>query len=294
MADTVIIEESTPVETGYRFSWGIAIAGGVIGAATTFFLLALGAGFGLMLVNPYAADNPSVPAFLTGGAIYFVAANAFGFAVGGHIAGRLLGPVFETSGQEKFRAGAHGLAAWAVALLATVTMVALGGMAALHGGMTAAGLYGASAAQTGEDHASAIVVDRLFRPAAPTMPTTTAGPPNRIPNTAARDEAGRLIDATWMIGQNADAGDRERLIQLSATEAGLSHEEASGRVDAEQNAIVAEVKQTVDIARKTASYASLWMAAALLFGAIVAMAAAVYARIEDDRDEAKALRRGLA
>ena len=80
MADTLIIEETVAADTGYKFSWGLAIAGGVIATAVTFFLLTLGAGFGLLLVNPYSGDNPSLPAFLTGGAIYFVAAQAFGAA----------------------------------------------------------------------------------------------------------------------------------------------------------------------------------------------------------------------
>jgi hypothetical protein len=86
MTDTVIIDGGPPAETGCRFSWGLAIAGGVVAAGVTFFLLALGAGFGLMLVNPAANEGSSWPVFLTGGAVYFLAAQAFGFGVGGHLA----------------------------------------------------------------------------------------------------------------------------------------------------------------------------------------------------------------
>ena len=46
---------------------------------------------------------------------------------------------------------------------------------------------------------------------------------------------------------------------------------------------LAKTKRAADMVRKTASYASLWIALSLLFGAIVASAAAVMARNEDDR-----------
>src|SRR5271155_2632176 len=112
MADTVVIAEAGEETTGYRFSWGLAFLGGVAATAVTFFLLTLGAGFGLLLAHPVTQGAAAVPTFLTGGAIYFFVAQAFGFAVGGHLAGRLLGPVLETSAQEEFRAGAHGFAVW--------------------------------------------------------------------------------------------------------------------------------------------------------------------------------------
>src|SRR5436190_24254769 len=115
MADTVVIADED--NTGYRFSWGLAIAGGVAATAVTFFLLTLGSGFGLLLVNPVTHSGPSLPTFLTGGAIYFIAAQTFGFAVGGHIAGRMLGAELESPVQEEFRAAAHGFIAWAVAVL---------------------------------------------------------------------------------------------------------------------------------------------------------------------------------
>src|ERR1700760_960416 len=112
MSDTLVIAGNGEENTGYRFSWGLAIAGGVAATAVTFFLLTLGSGFGLLLVHPYTQTAHDLPGFLTGGAIYFFVAQAFGFAVGGHLAGRLLGPLIETQMQEDIRAGAHALVAW--------------------------------------------------------------------------------------------------------------------------------------------------------------------------------------
>src|SRR4029079_17979392 len=146
MAETVVVAETGEESTGYRFSWGLAFAGGVTATAVTFFLLTLGSGFGLLLVHPLTRGAAVIPSFLTGGAIYFFVAQAFGFAVGGHLAGRLLGFEAETPEQEDFRAGAHGLAAWAVTVLATLTMLALAGLTVASTGASTAALYGVTPA----------------------------------------------------------------------------------------------------------------------------------------------------
>ena len=49
----------------------------------------------------------------------------------------------------------------------------------------------------------------------------------------------------------------------------------------------AKTKKAADLARRIASYTSLWIALSLLFGALVSMMAAVMAREEDDRDSVR-------
>lgn len=289
MADTVIIEDAVvPPDTGYRFSWGLAIAGGVIATAVTFFLLTLGAGFGLMLVSPHAGQGASAGTVIALGATYFFAAQAFGFAVGGHIAGRLMGDIVETNAQEKWRSAAHGLVAWAVAILATLTMVAVTGLSAANAGATTAALYGAASRdERADEGAAAYQVDRLFRPAdAAVTPAPVANSPG---NSAARDEAARILNAGAM-GVALSGEDRARLTALTANQAGLAGDAAAARVQA----LETEAKAAADAARKAAAYVNLWLAASLLFGAIVAMASAVYARIEDDRSEGRLRRFGFA
>jgi len=66
MTDTVVVADEN---TGFRFSWGLAFAGGVVALVVTFVLLILGSGFGLLLVNPLTRTGPSLPVFLTAGAI---------------------------------------------------------------------------------------------------------------------------------------------------------------------------------------------------------------------------------
>jgi hypothetical protein len=283
MTDTVVIAEQGDENTGYRFSWGLAIAGGVAATAVTFFLLTLGSGFGLLLVNPAAHSGSAAPAFLTGGAIYFFVAQAFGFAVGGHLAGRLLGPLIESRVQEDFRAAAHGLIAWAVTILATLFVMALAGLTAASTGATTAALYGATASRTTDTSPTAYLVDVLFRPAQNNAVTNSW---NAVANANARAEAGRLVDMGLARGQQLGQDDHDRLITLVAAEAHISRDQAAGRIDRMQADIQAKIKRAADIARKVASYASLWIAASLLFGALVAMLAAILARAEDDREAA--------
>ncbi len=269
MTDTIVLAEQGDENTGYRFSWGLAIAGGVAATAVTFFLLTLGSGFGLLLVHPLTQSTSAVPVFLTGGAVYFFVAQAFGFAVGGHLVGRLLGPLVESHIQEEFRAAAHGFVAWAVTVLATLTMVALAGMAANTGAATAA-LYGTAMSRSTESVPTAYLVDVLFRPGTGTDAT--------------RAEAGRILDAGLAHGEQITADDDARLATLVSTQAGISRDQATARIDHMQADVQAKIRRAADIARRAASYASLWMALSLLFGAVVAMLAAVVARNEDDRD----------
>jgi hypothetical protein len=307
MSETVVVHDEEG--TGYRFSWGLAFAGAVVAAAVTLLLLTLGAGVGLLLMHPLTGDNPSIPRFLTGGAIYFFAVQAFGFAVGGHVAGRLLGPLPESHFQEEVRAAIHGLVVWALAVLGTVVMLAAAGAAT-------AALYGINRTASEPQHTSAVIVDRLFRPGleqtvttpGPANPTAVPPPaigaaspieqPSESPSTVmltqpavgdgahARAEAGRLIEADFAPGGAFTTDDRARLTELVSQQAGVSQREASLRVAAAESQLTDRMHRTAEAARKTTSYASLWIAFSLLFGALVAMVAAVTARLEDDRETA--------
>ncbi len=271
MADTLVIAEEGDESTGYKFSWGLAFAGAFAATAVTFFLLTIGAGFGLLLVNPVTHSGPSIPTFLTGGAIYFFAAQAFGFAVGGHLAGRLLGPILETRTQEDFRAGAHGLTVWAITVVASLVLIALAGMTAVQSGGIAT-LYGTGASKSQPATPTNYLVDKLYRPA------------GGAASEGARQEAGRILSASFVRGVALTEDDRSRLIALVVRNAGVSRDEAVGRVDTMQRDTRATVERAANAARKAASYASLWTGFSLLFGLIVAIFAAVSARIEDDRE----------
>ncbi len=59
---------------------------------------------------------------------------------------------------------------------------------------------------------------------------------------------------------------------------------AATRVSDVEGRIHQDEVTAAETARKTAAYASLWTAFALLFGAIIAVAASISARWEDDKE----------
>ncbi|MEI9885236.1 MAG: hypothetical protein WDN08_01855 [Rhizomicrobium sp.] len=351
MPTTTVLNDDTATivsdgESPRRFNWSAAFAGAFVATAVTFFLLTLGSGVGLSLVSAQHATSGGTTTFLTLGAIYFLAAQAFGFAAGGHVVGRLIGPAIETSGEEEIRAGLHGLVAWSLAVVATTTLVALSILVA--GAATAPGAVTgalASTAARGEapSPATGYWVDTLFRPAGSGPQASLAGrryaqtengtgsdgssavPPEQpaiTPETsdtpapsaeprpifmtsgnaplspappppavlAARNvgadkaEAGRILAIGMANGGRLSSEDHTQLAWLIAQDTTLSPGAAQARVTDVAARIRHDEVAAAETARKTAAYASLWTAFALLFGAVIAAFASISARWEEDRE----------
>ena len=263
MTTTVLSDDTATIvsdETANRFNWGAAIAGAAVATATAFFLIVLGAGFGLTLMPRGGSTT-----FLTLGAIYVLAAQAFGFAAGGHVVGRLIGPAVETKQEEEIRAGAHGLVMWAITVVAGLALLALaaaGGAPRLHGG-----------SPRSESSISAYWADILLHPMGPHAATRGED--------LAQDkaEAARVLAADMHPGNTAHADNRDDLLRLTAMDAGGSYQQTAERVDF----VEYQMRQELDMARKGAGYAALWVGLALLFGAVLSIAAAISARWEDDK-----------
>jgi hypothetical protein len=174
----------------HRFSWSVAFAGAAIATATILFLLSLGSGVGLTLVR---AQQTMEPAFLTLGAIYFLAAQAFGFAVGGHVAGRLIGPAPESAREEDFRAAAHGLVVWAIGVIATAAIILMSGWIAAG----AAATDGTLASTTANGSSSMSITpavanywtDMVFRPSVNQQHASLAGLRFAQADTGVRNDA---------------------------------------------------------------------------------------------------------
>ncbi|HEY1631896.1 MAG TPA: hypothetical protein VGF56_11310 [Rhizomicrobium sp.] len=359
--EAVITSEDADARVGRSsFSWGAALIGAVIAAAVTFFLVTLGSGIGLSLTTTPKLLHGAAPTFLTLGAVYFLAAQAFGFAAGAHVAGRLIGPAVESEKEEEFRAGAHGLGVWAIGVVLTVTMAAIGALVA---GSAAPTLAAYTMSARGDDGMTPLAtfywVDTLFRgapqqqasvdgmkfaqassttgtDAAPTVPNDQTQPPappqQAAPTTddessgaqtvtpqmqnvapqeitvpssgdaataapaattgapvtgrnvmADKNEAGRILDIGMAKAGDVAPDDRAQLATLVSLDTGLTYPMAQRRVDDVVARIRTEETKAAETARKLASYASLWAAFSLLFGAIVSVFAAISARWEDDR-----------
>jgi hypothetical protein len=136
-------------------------------------------GSGLALTSVRTATVAGAKTFLTLGAIYFVAAQAFGFAVGGHVTGRLLPPALEESKEERFRADAHGLAVWTLAVVFGLGFVTLAAFAT------------ASAAGNQATTPAAYWADKLLAPSgAQPIGTATAAPAPTGPDGSTATSAG--------------------------------------------------------------------------------------------------------
>jgi hypothetical protein len=184
----IVSDEIAAVEGSFRhrFSWSATFAGAVVGTAVIFFLLTLGSGVGLSLVP---AAGVATKGFLTLGAIYFLAAQAMGFAAGGHLVGRLIGPAAETDREEEFRAAAHGLTVWGLCVTATALLVLMSSWVAAGSSAIAGGLAlapgNSSTAPT--PAVSAYWTDVLFRPAPTPMHASLAWKRYAQANTTATD-----------------------------------------------------------------------------------------------------------
>ncbi len=184
----IVSDEIAAAETSFRhrFSWSATFAGAVVGTAVIFFLLTLGSGVGLSLVP---AAGLATKGFLTLGAVYFLAAQAMGFAAGGHLVGRLIGPAAETDREEEFRAAAHGLTVWGLCVTATALLVLMSswvaaGSSAIAGGMA---LAPGNSSTAPTPAVSAYWTDVLFRPPPSPMHAALAWRQYAQANTPATD-----------------------------------------------------------------------------------------------------------
>src|SRR6185437_6293334 len=152
MTSTAVLTEdsATIISQERQFNWGAVIAGAVAAVAVGSFLALLGSGVGLAFGLPAARHATS---FFTAAGVYFFVCQAFGFTVGGYLVGRLIGPEQETDAEEEFRAAAHGLVSWAVAVAFAMVLA----------GSSIVGLAAAHPAAT--EAPAAYWLDVLFRPA---------------------------------------------------------------------------------------------------------------------------------
>ncbi len=165
-----------------------------------------------------------------------------------------------------FRDTAHGLLAWAVAVIIGVGVL----------GSATTSLIGGAAhtvANTATSTASpqGYFVDSLFRSSS-TAATTASN------DADVRAQTNRIFIESARNGAFTD-GDRTYLAQLVSSQTGLSQADASKRVDE----VINEAKTAADKARKAASAASIFSFFSLLLGAFIACVTGAMGGRERDR-----------
>jgi hypothetical protein len=304
-----------PRESGYRLdttgtvasavSWGAIIAGAAAAAALSLILLILGVGLGLSSVSPFAYEGISAASFGISTIIWLTVTQLLSSGLGGYLAGRLRTKWMDAHTDEiYFRDTAHGFLSWAIAALATATLLAsvigsiLGGGiqagASMASGMAnsatmaASGMSSSDSSNQSENNAVAYFVDSLFR--TENRPEPTPSTDMTMPATPAPQEepiTSRDIEEVTRIFMNLSRTeplpqeDVQYVGQLIAKRTGLTQQEAEKRVtevyaraQARLNEMEATAKETADEARKASAYAALWIFVSLLIGAFVASLAA--------------------
>jgi hypothetical protein len=235
-------------------SWGAAIGGAFVIAALGLILLALGAGFGLSSVSPWPSSGVSMTSFTVEMAVWLIVVQWLSSGVGGYVAGRLSATDVRVHADEAyFRDTAHGILAWAVAVV-----VSAGLLASAAGALLGGTALNASTGKSGDPNA--YITDTLYRPAKPDAAPVGAD---------VRAEASRILAADIAAKQVPEA-DKSYLAQSVEARTGVSTDDAKKRVDT----AIADARQAAETARKAAMRSALFIGFSLLIGGFIAGVAA--------------------
>ena len=261
---------------GSGVSWKAVAAGAIASLSSSLILLSLCAGLGLSLVSPYPGQganvtNMSATSISLMSGLVLVVISAIASAIGGYVAGRLGSRWSNVHVDEVyFRDTAHGFVAWglstllAVAFLGSVVSSIVGGAAS---GVAMGGTTVAANNVNRNDVAS--MTDKLFRTT--TQDTTTTPSSN--------DDVVRLLAAPIASGTELNADDRAYVVSTVSRRTGLNPQEADQRV----TQVIANGRNAVEAARKTATHSALWAALAMLVGAFVSSLMATQGAVWRDK-----------
>jgi hypothetical protein len=264
-------------------SWAAIVGGAIAAAAASLILLALGSGFGLASVSPWANSGASATTFTIMTGIWLIVVQWVSSGLGGYLTGRLRTEWVGVHTHEVFfRDTAHGFLAWALAAIIGAAVIASATSSLLSAGARVAGTIASGAAQGASQGAlqadpSAYYVDSLFRSDHPNANGT---------DQEVRAETARIL-ATGIKNGEMPAADKTYLAQLVAARTGLSQADAEKRVDgviAKTKAAALKARQVADAARKAGAYVSIFIGLSMLIGAFIAAAAAALGGQHRDED----------
>lgn len=260
-----------------RASWGAIFAGSVVAVTTGIMLNALGAAIGAGVVDAVARDTPGAGAFTVGAAAWFAASNIIALFLGGMVAGWLSGT------SDRKDATYLGLGAWAVSFLFAAVVMGqvagnVAGRAADAAGGLARGAATAVASATGAAADAAQGVDP--RAAADRIRLALAAPAdvNRMTTEQRAAEIASIAGAGLRQGAQLNDGQRTRLAQLVAAEAGISEADARQRIQQTENEVRQAAQQAeqrareaADAAASAAARSALWFFGTMLLAGIAAV-----------------------
>ncbi len=256
---------------GSAISWSAVFAGAFAALGLSIVLVILGSAFGFGAMSPFAGDGLSAATIGTVTVLWLILTQIFASVAGGYIAGRMRVRWSIHNDEVYFRDTVHGFLTWAVA---SAAMFAIAGLVAASGAAAATAVT--TAAITSEETApSTLITDRLYR--------SPGANPEML--AAARLEADRLVVRAIADKDSVTPADRNWLKADVAEWTGLNAEAVDTRVGAafaEMDVAREEAREAVDLARAASVTLALATALAMMIGALVAAAAAVYGGRERD------------
>jgi hypothetical protein len=247
-------------------SWGAIVAGGFVAAAVTLIVAAFGVGAGLAVVSPWGGEGISATTASWAAGLFLVVVAMLASTLGGYITGRLRHGWEDVHVDERFfRDTAHGFVTWAFATVMTASILAGAATHIIAG--ASAGAIPAAAAGAGQavSNSGDVYVDRLLRSG-----PQTGGQTGNADQSTTRAELLRLIAPVTRKGGDISTEDRAYAARVVAARTGIPQTEAEQRV----NQAITQAKDAADKARRAAMQFSIWVAIALLAGALSASLAA--------------------
>ncbi|MGY6661616.1 MAG: hypothetical protein ACXIVO_04775 [Glycocaulis sp.] len=268
------VAATTPARwAGPAISWSAVFAGAFAAGGLTIILVILGTAFGFGAMSPFAGDGLSLTTISIVTIIWLIFTQIFASVLGGYIAGRTRLRWSIHADEVFFRDSVHGFLTWAVA---TAFMFVVAGIAAGGGALGATAVTAAAVhSEEGAPAPATIITDRLYR--------APGADPEAL--ASARQEADRFVVRAIADPDSVTAEDRAWLVEDVAERTAIGVNEADARVQAafaQMDAARAEARDEVDTARAASATLAIATALAMLFGAFVASAAAIFGGRERD------------
>ena len=255
----------------HRASISAVLVGSAVALTVGIALTALGTAIGSGLVDTVHRDTPSATTFTAAAGGWMLVTHLVALFAGGIVAGRL-------SGGFRGDGALHGLGVWGLCTLfsAIVLGSTLGSAVSSVGSAVGSAAGGATAAVSSATAGAASQVNPQEVVNRARAALSAPSDPARMNGDQRAAEITRIIGGRIAQGNLSD-GDRQRLNQLVAAEAGMTQEQADERVrayEAEAQRVAQETerraREAADAAAKAASLAAWWFFATMLLGGLVA------------------------
>lgn len=261
--------------------WPAILAGALLSAAFAFVLVTFGSAIGLSVASPYSGEGWSRTGFIIATGLWTLWVIVSSLMAGGYLAGRMRRRIADVTDHEvEVRDGVHGLVVWALATLFGAYLATSATLGVAKAGAEVAGTVTAEVASKAMEKVDplSLTADRLLRSS----------------ESVSSEEIGRVLAAN-VDSEALPSADRQYLVDVVASRAGLSQEEAAARVDeafAAARRLSEEAKAAAEAARKLGILVAFLTAASLLAGAAGAWwAATMGGRHRDERADFSRLTR---